>query len=59
MVTVLRLCEKRRRDHRIEQASETMPAVTGFSAREEEAQRCHVGVAEHVDFGCQATTTGF
>lgn len=31
--------------------------VTGLTAREEEAQRCPVGVAEHVDFGCQATAT--
>lgn len=31
--------------------------ITGLTAREEEAQRCPVGIAEHVDFGCQATAT--
>ena len=32
--------------------------VTGLTAREEEAQRCPVGVAEQVDLSCRATATG-
>ena len=31
--------------------------VTGLTAREEKAQRCPVGAAEHVDFGCQVAAT--
>jgi len=31
--------------------------VTGLTAREEKAQRCTVGVAEHMDFDRQATAT--
>lgn len=31
--------------------------VTGLTVIEKEGQRCSVGVAEHVDFGCEAAAT--